>query len=73
VLQHRKNHDSFDLVRVSVEDRPDLVERFRIKEVRRSPSSKGASSRSGSQRRAAARSSRRACSRGCADAPTIFV
>ncbi len=33
VLQRRQNHDSFELVRVAVEDRPDLAERFRIDEV----------------------------------------
>ena len=30
VLQRRKNHDTFRLVRVCAEARPDLVERFRI-------------------------------------------
>lgn len=30
VLQRRQNHDTFDLVRVSVEDRPDLAQRFGI-------------------------------------------
>jgi thioredoxin-like negative regulator of GroEL len=30
VLQRRKNHDTFDLVRVAVDQRPDLGERFRI-------------------------------------------
>jgi thioredoxin-like negative regulator of GroEL len=33
VLQRRRNHDTFDLVRVSVERRPDLVEKFRIEQV----------------------------------------
>jgi thioredoxin-like negative regulator of GroEL len=33
VLQRRQNHDSFELVRVSVEARPDLAEKFRIDEV----------------------------------------
>jgi thioredoxin 1 len=33
VLQRRANHDTFQLVRVSVEDRPDLAERFRIETV----------------------------------------
>jgi len=33
VLQRRQNHDSFALVHVSVDDRPDLAERFRIDEV----------------------------------------
>ncbi len=33
VLQRRRNHETFDLVRVSVERRPDLAEKFRIEEV----------------------------------------
>jgi thioredoxin-like negative regulator of GroEL len=33
VLQRRRNHDTFDLVRVSVEQRPDLAEKFRIESV----------------------------------------
>lgn len=33
VLQRRRNHDTFDLVRVSVERRPDLAERFRVSEL----------------------------------------
>lgn len=33
VLQHRSNHETFQLVRVSVDDRPDLAERFRIQAV----------------------------------------
>ena len=33
VLQRRRNHDTFDLVRVSVDRRPDLAERFRIEQV----------------------------------------
>ena len=33
VLQRRHNHDTFDLVRVSVDRRPDLAEKFRIEEV----------------------------------------
>jgi thioredoxin 1 len=33
VLQRRRNHDTFDLVRVSVERRPDLAEKFRVQEV----------------------------------------
>ena len=32
-LQHRGNHDTFQVVRVNVEDRPDLAERFRVSEV----------------------------------------
>jgi len=30
VLQRRRNHDTFRLYRVDLEERPDLVERFRI-------------------------------------------
>jgi thioredoxin-like negative regulator of GroEL len=30
VLQRRHNHDTFRLQRISVDDRPDLTERFRI-------------------------------------------
>lgn len=30
VLQRRRNHETFQLRRVSVEARPDLVERFRV-------------------------------------------
>lgn len=30
VLQHRRNHDTFELVRISVERRPDLAERFNV-------------------------------------------
>jgi len=33
VLQRRHNHDTFELVRVSVERRPDLAEKFRIEQV----------------------------------------
>ena len=33
VLQHRHNHETFELVRVSVDDRPDLARRFGITEV----------------------------------------
>lgn len=33
VLQRRHNHETFDLVRVSVDRRPDLAERFRIESV----------------------------------------
>jgi hypothetical protein len=33
VLQRRRNHDTFDLVRVSIERRPDLAEKFRVEEV----------------------------------------
>jgi thioredoxin-like negative regulator of GroEL len=33
VLQRRKNHGTFILHRVDVDQRPDLVERFRIDEV----------------------------------------
>lgn len=33
VLQRRRNHDTFDLTRVSVDQRPDLAERFLVDEV----------------------------------------
>jgi thioredoxin-like negative regulator of GroEL len=33
VLQRRRNHDTFELVRVDVNGRPDLAERFLIKEI----------------------------------------
>ena len=33
VLQRRRNHGTFDLVRVSVDGRPDLAEKFRIEQV----------------------------------------
>ena len=33
VLQHRSNHDAFDVVRVSVDERPDLAERFGVDTV----------------------------------------
>lgn len=33
VLQRRRNHDTFDLLRVPVERRPDLAERFGIETV----------------------------------------
>jgi len=33
VLQRRKNHGTFVLHQVDVDERPDLVERFRIEEV----------------------------------------
>jgi thioredoxin-like negative regulator of GroEL len=33
VLQRRRNHDTFELVRVSVDKRPDLAEKFQIEEV----------------------------------------
>lgn len=33
VLQRRHNHDTFDLVRVSIDRRPDLAEKFRIEQV----------------------------------------
>ena len=32
-LQRRHNHESFELVRVSVDRRPDLAEKFRIEQV----------------------------------------
>lgn len=33
VLQRRRNHDTFELVRVPVDKRPDLAEKFRVTEV----------------------------------------
>jgi thioredoxin-like negative regulator of GroEL len=33
VLQRRRNHDTFELLRVSVERRPDLAEKFRVEQV----------------------------------------
>jgi thioredoxin-like negative regulator of GroEL len=33
VLQRRRNHGTFNLVRVAEEERPDLLERFRIETV----------------------------------------
>lgn len=33
VLQRRRNHDTFEVVRVSVDERPDLARRFRVDEV----------------------------------------
>jgi thioredoxin-like negative regulator of GroEL len=33
VLQHRQNHRTFRVVRVSVEEQPALAERFRVTEV----------------------------------------
>ena len=33
VLQRRRNHDTFDLVRVSVDRRPDLAEKFHVEQV----------------------------------------
>ena len=33
VLQRRRNHDTFEVVRVSVEQRPDLAERFGVEAV----------------------------------------
>jgi thioredoxin-like negative regulator of GroEL len=33
VLQHRGNHDTFEFVRVSVDDHPNLVQRFRVDAV----------------------------------------
>ena len=33
VLQHRRNHETFELIRVSVDNRPDLADRFRIDNV----------------------------------------
>jgi thioredoxin-like negative regulator of GroEL len=33
VLQRRQNHETFDLVRVSVERHPELAERFQVTEV----------------------------------------
>jgi thioredoxin-like negative regulator of GroEL len=33
VLQRRRNHETFDLVRVSVERRPDLAEKFHVEQV----------------------------------------
>jgi hypothetical protein len=33
VLQRRRNHDTFDLVRVSVDRRPDLAQKFLVGEV----------------------------------------
>jgi thioredoxin-like negative regulator of GroEL len=33
VLQRRRNHETFDLVRVPVDERPDLAEKFRVEKV----------------------------------------
>jgi thioredoxin-like negative regulator of GroEL len=33
VLQRRHNHETFELVRVSIDQRPDLAEKFRVAEV----------------------------------------
>ncbi len=33
VLQRRHNHDTFDITRVSVDDHPELAERFRVESV----------------------------------------
>ena len=33
VLQRRRNHDTFDFVRVSVDSYPDLAERFHVEQV----------------------------------------
>ena len=33
VLQRRQNHDTFELVRVSVDQRPDLAAKFRVEAV----------------------------------------
>ena len=33
VLQRRRNHETFNVVRVAEEERPDLLERFRIETV----------------------------------------
>ena len=33
VLQRRRNHDTFELVRVSVERRPDLADKFHVEQV----------------------------------------
>ncbi len=33
VLQRRRNHETFELIRVSVERRPDLAEKFHVEEV----------------------------------------
>lgn len=33
VLQRRSNHDTFRIVRVPVDERPDLAERFRVSEL----------------------------------------
>ncbi|MGH2972587.1 MAG: thioredoxin domain-containing protein [Gaiellaceae bacterium] len=33
VLQRRRNHDTFELIRIAVDRRPDLAERFLVDEV----------------------------------------
>lgn len=33
VLQHNRNHETFSLRRISADQRPDLVERFRIRNL----------------------------------------
>jgi thioredoxin 1 len=33
VLQRRHNHETFEVMRVSVDNRPDLAERFRVESV----------------------------------------
>jgi thioredoxin-like negative regulator of GroEL len=33
VLQHRRNHDTFEVLRVPVDSRPDLARRFRIEAI----------------------------------------
>ncbi len=32
-LQHRRNHDTFELVHVNVDKRPDLAARFKVSEI----------------------------------------
>jgi len=33
VLQHRRNHETFELVRVSVDSHPELAKKFRVERV----------------------------------------
>jgi thioredoxin-like negative regulator of GroEL len=33
VLQRRRNHDTFDFIRVSIDRHPDLAQRFRVEQV----------------------------------------
>ena len=58
VLQRRRNHGTFNVVRVAEEERPDLLERFGSRPCRRSSSWSTKPSRAGSNDLAAAGRSR---------------
>jgi hypothetical protein len=67
VLQRRRNHETFELVRVSVDKRPDLADRFGVETVPTISWWSSGSSAGGSPRPAAAASSSASSRPGCTE------